>query len=114
MTMQDFVSDYYFHDSLINQIDTSDDCKTVTMLIDFAYWMQDNFCDSEPETGIIKVVFHNVTNFSCPEEINFEESSILDVTLNEGAISFNMLNDFSDEPFVITITADSVSVLNED
>ena len=114
MTAKDFVSGYYLHDSIIDEIEESDNGKTISILIDFAFWMQENYCDSDPETGIIKVVFHNVTNFSSPDGINFEECSILDVVFEDETVTFHMLNDFSDESFEIRIVADSVTVLRED
>lgn len=63
MDIKEFDEKYYFHDSLVNSIAYDDKDKTVTIMFDFCYWMQQGFEKGEQENGLLKVIFKNVEEF---------------------------------------------------
>ena len=110
MTLEKFVDDYNMHDSLIDSITVEENGNTVRILIDFAFWMQDHYQESDPETGPLEVCFQNVSRYDHPENLPLEEISILKTFIREGSIVFALLNDVTDEYFEIQIVADEVIV----
>ena len=59
MTALDFVKKYIMHDSLISSVEVLDVGRTIVLLIDFAFWMQVGYNETDPETGILKATPHN-------------------------------------------------------
>ena len=110
MTLTDFVANYIMHDSLIDKIEILENGSTIALWIDFAFWMQNGYKENDPETGVIKVAFHGVTNFVIPENVNWDEVSILETKVDGDCIVFALINDMTDDYLEIIITADHVSV----
>ena len=110
MNAKEFVEQFIMHDSLIDAMSVSDDDTTVTMTIDFAFWMQKGYREGDPETGLLKVTFHNVTKLECPDEIPFGEISILKVTEDDGNLRFAVMNDMTDDYYDLLIRAESIEV----
>ena len=71
MKIQEFVSNYIMHDSLIESIEKESNNTTIIMVINFAFWMQKSYEENDPETGLLKVIFHNVSEFIVNDTINF-------------------------------------------
>ena len=69
MTIQELATNYNMHDSLIDSFSVDDQEKTIRIIIDFAFWMQDNYSEGDPETGPLNVTFLNVSNYSVPEQL---------------------------------------------
>ena len=110
MTIQELATNYNMHDSLIDSFSVDDQEKTIRIIIDFAFWMQDNYSEGDPETGPLNVTFLNVSNYSVPEQLPLDEISILKTSVLDNAFVFTILNDITDECFDIRIKADSVMV----
>ena len=111
MDIKHFFQNYNFHDSLLKNIEYCNDTSSVNMLVDFAFWMQEGYQEEEPETGLILIIFSDVSEYDCPDNINFDQVSFLGSEIIEDAIKYEMVNDFTDEYFSITIKAKSVDVL---
>ncbi len=111
MTLQEFTGKYYLHDSLFDSVTYDIESKSVEMRIDFAYWMQEWYTDDIPETGIITVIFKDVQQFYCPEQVNWEQISIIQTTVEDDSINFSVMNDLTDGYFQIIIKCKSVDVV---
>lgn len=109
MTSSEFVSSYIMHDSLIDKVEVLDDGSTIVLWIDFAFWMQNGYKDTEPETGTLKVFFHNVKGYSIPKDADWNEISILETVVDGDAVKFNLMNDMTDDYLEIIISAESIT-----
>ena len=109
MTLEEFVSKYNMHDSLIDSISIEDD--TIVIVIDFAFWMQEGFNDGQPETGPLEVRFIGVKNYKIPNDIPLDEISILKTSIKDNAVLFAILNDMTDEYLEIAIESSDIIVL---
>ena len=110
MNAKEFVERFIMHDSLIDAMSVDDGNATVTMTIDFAFWMQKGYCEGDPETGLLAVTFRNVTKLECPDELPFGDISILRVTEEEGSLRFAIMNDMTDDYYNLLIKAESIEV----
>lgn len=106
----EFISNYILHDSLIDSVEVVDD-NTIVMSIDFAFWMQNDYDESMPETGVIKVTFNDVSQYSIPQDVDWNELSILEAKLENNSIKFLLMNDMTDESLEISIHSNSVAVI---
>lgn len=109
MTNKEFVENYIMHDSLIDSIETDND-GVVRMVIDFAYWMQKDFVEGNPETGPLTVVFNNVSRFECPKDLPLSEISILKTSIEEDAVKFALLNDMTNDCYDIIIVTSNIEI----
>ena len=114
MTSSEFVSNYIMHDSLIDRVQILENGSTIVLWIDFAFWMQNGYNEKDPETGIIKVTFHGVTNRVIPENVNWDEISILEMKMDGDNIVFALVNDMTDDYLEIIINANHVTVTVEE
>jgi hypothetical protein len=96
MTALDFVKKYIMHDSLISSVEVLDVGRTIVLLIDFAFWMQVGYNETDPETGILKVTFSDVTDYNIPEDVDWNEISILEATASGNTVKFSLMNDMTD------------------
>lgn len=113
MTARDFVKNYILHDSLIDSVEVIDDGMTIILLIDFAFWMQPGYRETDPETGALKVTFRDVSKCdvskcNLPENINWDEISILDTTVSGETVTFKLLNDMTDAYSELTICSNNI------
>ncbi len=112
MRPSEFVSKYILHDSYIESVANDQAEHTVTLRIHFAFWMQEDYQDGSPETGILIVTFHNVHQYQC-EGGNPAGSfvGILGAECDGDCITINLLDDETVECFNMTIAADDVTVV---
>ncbi len=113
MTPETFVNRYNFHDSIINSIITESGGTAIRMIIDFAFWMQEDYKEEHAETGPLAVSFSDVTEYDCPVQLPLEETSILNASFQDGSIIFALLNDMTDEYYEIRIKAQEISVIDQ-
>jgi hypothetical protein len=94
MTLQDFRGKYYLHDSSIEKIDFDAENKTLTLTIEFCFWMQNWYDKTTPKNGLIAVTFENVSLFEYDANISDKifsniDSEIRDAELNaDGCLEF--------------------------
>ena len=110
MKAKEFVDKYYLHDSLFEKVSFSKDTAVVSMIIDFAFWMQSWYKEGTAETGLISVTFNNVENYTCPENVDWEQISILQAEESDGVIKFSLMNDMEDSYLEMTIKSDDIVV----
>ena len=78
MTLQEFEKKYCLHDSYIENMKYSEDTAVLSLTINFAFWMQEDYVEGEDETGRIRVDFSHVTGYSCEGDPAGRFVSILD------------------------------------
>ena len=110
MKAKEFVDKYYLHDSLFDKVSFSKDNAVVSMIIDFAFWMQSWYKEGTAETGLISVTFNSVENYTCPENVDWEQISILQAEESEGVIKFSLMNDMEDSYLEMIIKSDDIVV----
>ena len=113
MTPEAFVNKYNLHDSIIDSIAIENNGVTIRMIIDFAFWMQENYKEGHAETGPLAVSFINVTEYDCPDQLPLEEISILKASLQDNSIVFALLNDITDEYHEIRIAAQEITIIDQ-
>lgn len=111
MLLREFVDNYYLHDSFFEKISYDEQRQSVELTINFAFWMQSDYKISDPETGIIKVIFNDVTEFVCSDDIDINAVSILKTDLYNNTVKFLIMNDITDNSLEMYITASSVNVI---
>ncbi len=71
MQLEDFIANYNLHDSLLEECIYAKEEGKLTLLIDFCYWAQSAYKDGEAETGLVTVIFYDVSAFKRDDyEIN--------------------------------------------
>lgn len=111
MTLKELNSNYYFHDSLLDKIEVDRVQATVVLTIDFCFWAQEDYKETDPETGIIKLSFSEVEIF--PElEGDLDSYSILNTSYtDDGSWMVVALDDETDNCYRISIKANGVSLI---
>ncbi len=110
MTAHDFVKNYYMHDSLIDNIEVLDNGRTIVFWVDFSYFMQEEYKDGDPDTGTLKITFCDVSDYSIPENVNWEDTSILDSFDLGQKVKFNIVNDDTDDFIEVIICSNRILV----
>ena len=64
MKVNDFSEKYCLHNSIIDEINHDVDTKELTLHMDFAFWMQNNFVEGTPENGMVNVCFRQVEGYT--------------------------------------------------
>ena len=110
MTAHEFVENYIMHDSLVDSVEVHDYGATIVLLLDFAFWMQPGYNETDPETGTLKIIFNNVSEFSISENVDWNTVSILDTADSEGMVKFSLMNDLTDEYLELIIRSNHIIV----
>lgn len=111
MTLQEFLTKYNFHDSLIDDVSFDTVSKKVLMRIDFAYWMQEWYTENSAETDTLTIIFNEVSQFICPDDVPWEQISILQASLEENdTIKFALMNDITDGYLDVFIKCKSIRI----
>ena len=111
MKIQELQERYYLHDSYFENIKINEKEKIVIMTVNFAYWMQEWYKNTQPENGILKMTFHGVTLYEQSDDsIDFDMVGILRTTVEEDTMVFALGDDINDEYFELKIRADFVDV----
>lgn len=111
MTLKDFESRYNFHDSYIESMSYDESKRSLTLIINFAFWIQEDFVEGEKENGLLEVKFYNVANYECEGGApvgNFV--GILDTAVEDDCIVFNLLDDENATFMELRIVSTSVEV----
>ena len=111
MTLEEFQERYYFHDSDIQSLTYDADSSTLTLVIDFAFWMQISFIEGQEETGLIEVTFRNVSSYECeggdPTGVFV---GILNTEVKDGCLVFHMSDGMSLDYIELRVRAAEVDV----
>ncbi len=107
MTINDFLSKYYLHDSLVEKV--THENNTVALTIDFCFWMQEGYRDEDPETGIVHLLFPDVTFFSGPTGV-IDDYSILEANYQDNCLALLLMDDFNNKTYKLQIISSSGKV----
>lgn len=110
MTQQEFITKYNFHDSLINNVSFDNASNKITMQVDFAYWMQEWYTEDMTETDTLTIIFNEVSQFVCPDDVPWEQISIIQASLEDDNIKFALMNDIIDGYLDVLIKCKSISI----
>jgi|GEM_PF-2076529 len=122
MTLQEFRAKYYLHDSSIEKMDFDAENKTLTMKIDFCFWMQLWYKKLEPTNGFIRVTFEDVSLFEYDYDISERifsdelDSEIRDAELDDDGclnfffVEYSFYSDSDDIYWLLKIDAANVEV----
>ena len=111
MTLHDFTENYYLHDSLLDKIVYSESEHTLVLYVDFAFWMQKNYQENEPEVGPIEIRFSGVEKYRGPSAIPYNQCAILDCFYEDGGIRLNFVNEITEEYYESFILSKDVAVI---
>ena len=111
MTIFELQRTYYFHDSLLDNIEIDREQSTVTMIIDFCFWAQEDYKESDPETGIIKLSFSGVDYFPKLEGEIGSYSIIKTTCTYDSTWIVSALDDETDVWYSIEIRAKNVEFI---
>ena len=110
MTIQEFINKYEFHDSLIDTVAFDGESNKVILHIDFAYWKQEWYIENMPETDKLIVIFDGVCSIVCPNDVSWEQISIIQASLEGDSIKFALMNDITNDYLEIIIKCESVTI----
>ena len=111
MTLKEFEANYYLHDSFIESLNYDTANAKLTLVINFAFWMQKDFEEGEEENGLIEVTFRNVTSFvSDGGDPAGDFVSVLNTAVNEDGVAISLLDDENGACTEMKITAAEVDV----
>jgi hypothetical protein len=108
MTPSELFKKYTFHDSLLEKADDSPTDKTAVLEIDFCYWQQNDYTDTLPETGILRLRFSGVTKFSFPTYPMNSDEIVRVRCDSENSVIITVYSDLTEEYHELSVTADSV------
>lgn len=63
MKLAELFRKYCFHDSSICSIVMNPESREMTWIVDFCFWMQEDYVKGTPENGKIKLTFHNAIHY---------------------------------------------------
>ena len=109
MKINELLNKYTFHDSLLENISYDKENSILTLTIDFCFWMQNDYDESQPETGHIKLLFKNIENYDGLVG-DIDSYSILKTSYANDVLTISLLDDFHDEYHEITIHSQNVII----
>ena len=122
MTLQEFRGQYYLHDSSIEKIAFDAENKTLTLTIEFCFWMQNWYDKTTPKNGLIAVTFEDVSIFEYDDDIADKifsdelDSEIRDAELDADgnleffSVKYSFNSDSDDIYWLLKINAANVEV----
>ena len=111
MTLKEFASNYYLHDSFIESLIYDSSKASLTLIVNCAFWMQKDFVEGEAENGLIEVAFHNVTSYvSYGGDPAGVFVGILNAVADEDRIVISLFDDEDNVYIEMRISATTVDV----
>ena len=84
MQIKDFFKNFYFHDSLVKEIDYYKEKKELKIKIELYNWKQAGYKENDPEMQIGSLTFYNVLNFDVvPKDNIVDDDSILEIKVKD-------------------------------
>ena len=110
MNITQFLDQYELHDSLLEFVSYNAEKEELELKINFCYWMQSNYDNLSPETGLVLVKFYDVIEYSGLTG-NTDDFSILELKLDQdGSIIISVLDDDKNEFFSLSFKAKYVEI----
>ncbi|MDO5438701.1 MAG: hypothetical protein Q4F09_01515 [Erysipelotrichaceae bacterium] len=64
MTIDELNEKYFFHDSIVERITYDSEKKILELYLDFCFWAQTDYKNTQPETGKVIVRFFGVNDYT--------------------------------------------------
>lgn len=108
MTIKEFINSHFLHDSLLEKAVYKDHYAELT--IDFCFWMQDGYSDTDPETGLITLHFSDVTDYQGPLG-DIDNYSILEADCNDSVFTLLLMDDFNNTTYELKLTSSTGAII---
>lgn len=110
MKVNEFLEKYCLHDSTIDEIRYNSHEKELIWHMDFAFWMQKDYVEGNPENGMINLHFYNVENYSgLIGKIDW--FSVDSITLHpNGIITCVVLDDYNDDCYIWNFYVSNIEI----
>lgn len=112
MTVAEFIRSYNLHDSLLKSIWVNNEQNTVRLDIDLCYWLQPEYRDGDPESGMVYALFTGVESVE-HEPWSIDDDVILQCSHDQDTSTFHMVvtSDGFRDLHSISIRAEGVTLL---
>ena len=105
------LTQYDFHDSLLEKISYDKDNNKIFLEIDFCNWKQSRYTKTEEETILISVVFENVLDVVIPTFKPNSDEIIKFELFSENGIRIVVFNDIDNSCYELIIFAETVKII---
>lgn len=111
MTIKELFENYEFHDSLLTKVNFDVDKKELIMDINLCNYEQKDFKEGDDENIDIAIKFSGCESYDGLLGV-LDTHSILETILNnEKQITFNVMDDMSNDYYELSIHADFVEII---
>ena len=111
MTILEFASHYNLHDSLIQAIEYKKDSQRLIFRLEFCYWAQDGYNETQQPVGEVNLVFDGVPDYQgLTGKIDYY--CILDFTASDNQVHISVLDDYHDKLYQLQFCAKQVLLKN--
>ncbi len=110
MLIKEFVKKHNLHDSLLESIEADKATKTVKLTVDYCYWQQADYCEGQTETGIVHILFSDVSNIIFDEHTLCSDAILSCSCHQENTFVLNTESDITGCCHTIKITANGVEM----
>lgn len=107
MLINEFLLTHELHDSLLTKAVIKGDNLELT--VDFCYWMQNEYQESNPDTGTIHLFFNKISEYSGPSG-EIDDFSILAANYVDSTFTLLLLDDFNNQSYTLSFKSKSNSV----
>lgn len=98
MTIEELNNKYYFHDSMITNINYLAGEKILIILMDLCNWAQENYKEGEPELLKLEIIFEGIEEYDgITGEIDY--FSIFKTDVENGKLHLLIEDDFHQESY---------------
>ncbi len=109
MTIQELTNKYYFHDSMITNVNYSENEQKLEISIDFCNWAQEWYKQGEPEMLKLKLTFDGIKEYAgITGDIDY--FSILDADIKDSKYHLFIEDDFHQEFYEYFLDPSNVDV----
>ncbi len=111
MKLCEFAERYNLHDSLLERIVFDEAKKTAELTIDFCYWQQSDYRENDPETGLVTLLFVDVTKLDRDEHPINSDEIVQCACLDDNTLVLQIESDITGNCHTIVISAGAVSII---
>ena len=85
--------------------------NSIEIAIDFCFWMQPDYKEGMPETGMVQLIFNDVQEFM-GKSGNYNDVTILDIIVSENnKLTFQIIDEDNKEYMELIVIAESAEIV---
>ncbi len=111
MKLCEFAKRYNLHDSLLERIVFDEAKKTAELTIDFCCWQQPDYKENDPETGLVTLLFVDITKLDRDEHSISSDEIVQCTCLDDNTLALQVRSDMTGNCHTIVISAGAVSII---